>query len=119
MLSERGGMSRLTVFFVHPDGTEQKVETEENVTVLQLANELGLEMEGACEGNMACSTCHVIVAEADFDRLPEACEDEEEMLDLAVGLTATSRLGCQILLTPDMDGIRFFLPKATRNMMGF
>ncbi len=112
-------MSKLKVIFVHPDGTEQQVDTEQNVTVLQLAHELGLEMEGACEGNMACSTCHIVVDEKDFDRLPEACEDEEEMLDLAVGLTATSRLGCQVLLTDELDGIRLFLPKTTRNMMGF
>ncbi len=112
-------MSKITVTFIHADGTEQLVETQQNVTVLQLAHELGLEMEGACEGNMACSTCHVIVEGKDFERLPAACEDEEEMLDLAVGLTATSRLGCQVLLTRELDGIRLFLPKATRNMMGF
>ena len=112
-------MSKMTITFIHPDGREQPVETEAGVTVLQLAHEQGFDMEGACEGNMACSTCHVIVDEADFDRLPEASEEEEEMLDLALGLTATSRLGCQILLTEDLDGIKLHLPAATRNMMGF
>lgn len=112
-------MSRVTVTFIHPDGKEQSVETEAGATVLQLAHELGLDMEGACEGNMACSTCHVIIDEADFDKLPEASEEEEEMLDLALGLTATSRLGCQVLITEDLDGLRLRLPQATRNMMGF
>jgi len=112
-------MSKVTVTFIHPDGREQAVETEAGATVLQLAHELGLEMEGACEGNMACSTCHVIVDEADFDKLPEASEEEEEMLDLALGLTATSRLGCQVLITDAQDGLRLHLPQATRNMMGF
>ena len=112
-------MSKIVVTFIHPDGIEQAVMTEPNVTVLQLAHELGIEMEGACEGNMACSTCHVIVDKDHFDRLPEASEAEEEMLDLAMGLTATSRLGCQILLTADLDGLRLNLPRITRNMMGF
>ena len=112
-------MSKVTITFVHADGREQPVETETGATVLQLAHEVGLEMEGACEGNMACSTCHVIVDESGFDKLPEASEEEEEMLDLALGLTATSRLGCQILVTEELDGLRLYLPPATRNMMGF
>lgn len=112
-------MSIVHVVFVEPDGTEKNVETETGVSVLQLAQEQGLEMEGACEGNMACSTCHVIVDREHFDRLPEASEEEEEMLDLAAGLKATSRLGCQIILDDSMDGIRFNLPKTTRNMLGF
>merc|ERR1719399_2085387 len=74
-------------------------------------------LEGACEGSLACSTCHVIVEDkALFERIPEACEDEEDMLDLAFGLTETSRLGCQIIASEDLDGIRVALPKATRNM---
>ncbi|WP_020399108.1 ferredoxin family 2Fe-2S iron-sulfur cluster binding protein [Kordiimonas gwangyangensis] len=112
-------MSQVTVTFIHADGKEQAVTTEAGATVLQLAHEIGLEMEGACEGNMACSTCHVIVDDADFDKLPEASEEEEEMLDLALGLTATSRLGCQVVLTPELDGLRLHIPQATRNMMGF
>jgi ferredoxin len=64
-----------------------------------------MPLEGTCEGQMACSTCHVIVAAEDFDRLPSASEEEEDMLDLAVGATRTSRLSCQILLTPELDGL--------------
>jgi len=112
-------MSKVTVTFVLPGGEERTVETEPGVTALQLAHELGIEMEGACEGNMACSTCHVIVDDAHFDRLPEASEDEEEMLDLALGLSATSRLGCQVVITPDLDGLVLRVPREHRNMMGF
>jgi ferredoxin len=75
----------------------------------------GIELEGACEGVCACSTCHVILEPDVFDRLPEASEDEEDMLDQAFGLTASSRLGCQVVVTPDMDGIAVQLPAATRN----
>ena len=74
-------------------------------------------MEGACEGSLACSTCHVVVSDDDFDRLEEATEDEEDMLDLAFGLTHTSRLGCQIIITEELDGLTVTLPAATRNMM--
>ncbi|NVJ99355.1 MAG: 2Fe-2S iron-sulfur cluster binding domain-containing protein [Alphaproteobacteria bacterium] len=111
-------MTKITVRFVLPTGKELEVSTEPGVSVLQLAHELGLEMEGACEGNMACSTCHVIVDAAHFDRLPEASEEEEEMLDLALGLCETSRLGCQVIITEDMDGLVLQLPKEHRNMMG-
>lgn len=74
------------------------------------------ERKGACEGSLACSTCHVIVEDqAVFDKLPEACDDENDMLDLAFGLTETSRLGCQIIAKEDIDGIRVKIPAATRN----
>ncbi|TNE62014.1 MAG: 2Fe-2S iron-sulfur cluster binding domain-containing protein [Alphaproteobacteria bacterium] len=112
-------MSDVKVTFIRPDGSELTVATAPGVTVLQLAQENGLEMEGACEGNMACSTCHVIVDRSHFDRLPEASENEEEMLDLALGLTATSRLGCQVVIEADLDGLVLRLPRESRNMMGF
>ena len=76
-----------------------------------------IDLEGACEGSLACSTCHVIVDEEWFDKLDEASEEEEDMLDLAFGLTHTSRLGCQIKMTDELDGIRLTLPSATRNML--
>ncbi|MBL4789975.1 MAG: 2Fe-2S iron-sulfur cluster binding domain-containing protein [Kordiimonadaceae bacterium] len=88
------------------------------MTILQLAQENGVEMEGACEGNMACSTCHVIVEKRFFPKLPTASEYEEDMLDLASGLRATSRLGCQIVLEKELDGMRLTLPKESRNMLG-
>ncbi len=109
----------LAVTFITSDGTETKLEAEPGMSVLQLAQENGIEMEGACEGNMACSTCHVIVDKDFFGLLPTASEDEEEMLDLATGLKATSRLGCQITLEKALDGLRLHLPKESRNVLGF
>ena len=108
----------IRVVFIAPDGNEQVELGEAGMSVLQLAQENGVDMEGACEGNMACSTCHVIVEQEFFSRLPTASEDEEEMLDLAVGLKATSRLGCQITLDKALDGLRLHLPKQSRNMLG-
>ena len=67
---------------------------------------------------MACSTCHVIVDDGWFDKLQEISEDEEDMLDLAFGLTRTSRLGCQIVITEVLDGLVVTLPAETNNMMG-
>jgi len=74
-------------------------------------------LEGACEGSLACSTCHVIVDSAWYGKLQTASEDEEDMLDLAFGLTHTSRLGCQIKMSEELDGLVVKLPAATRNMM--
>ncbi len=91
-------MSQITVTFIKPDGSSLKAETSSGVSVLQLAQEQGLDIEGACEGNMACSTCHVVVDETHFEKLPAASDDEEDMLYLASGLKATSRLGCQVFL---------------------
>ena len=71
---------------------------------------------GACECSLACSTCHVWVDEDYFDNLPEPTDEENDMLDLAFGLQENSRLGCQIELSPDTDGITVTLPSATRNM---
>jgi len=74
-------------------------------------------MEGACGGSCACSTCHVIVTSPEmYDRIPEPDDDENDMLDLAFGLTETSRLGCQVKMTADLDGLEVRLPSMTRNM---
>jgi len=109
----------LKVIFIDPQGNEIELEGEGGMSVLQLAQENGIDMEGACEGNMACSTCHVIIDKSHFDMLPEASEEEEEMLDLASGLRATSRLGCQVMLEQKLDGLRLHLPKESKNMLGF
>ena len=111
-------MSEVTVIFVKPDGAETHVTGEPGTTLLELAQSVGIDIEGACEGNMACSTCHLIVEEKFFDLLPDASEDEEEMLDLASGLKRTSRLGCQVEATVELNGIRLFVPQNSRNMMG-
>lgn len=102
--------------FINKDGTSTTVDAPVGLSVLEIAHRNKIDLEGACEGSLACSTCHVIVAEEDFDRLGEASEDEEDMLDLAFGLTHTSRLGCQIIMKDELDGLTVTLPGATRNM---
>ena len=74
-----------------------------------------MDLEGACESSLACSTCHVILESDIYEALPEAVEEEEDMLDLAYGLTHTSRLGCQVFVTKEMEGMTVKLPSATRN----
>jgi ferredoxin, 2Fe-2S len=103
--------------FIHPDGTSREVEAPEGLSVLEIAHRNKLDIEGACEGSLACSTCHVIVASEWFAKLPRASDDEEDMLDLAFGLTPTSRLSCQIIMKKDLDGLVVTLPAATRNML--
>ncbi|EFN51934.1 hypothetical protein CHLNCDRAFT_49152 [Chlorella variabilis] len=86
-------------------------------SLLEAAHENEIELEGACEGSLACSTCHVIVEDQEYyDKLPEPDDDENDMLDLAFGLTDTSRLGCQILASKELDGLVVRIPSATRNM---
>ena len=108
-----------TMTFIRPNGERMEVDAPVGLSVLEIAHRNGIdELEGACEGSLACSTCHVIVEKEDFDRLEEASEDEEDMLDLAFGLTRTSRLGCQIIMTEELDGLTVSLPKEFNNMMG-
>ena len=103
--------------FIEPNGARREVDAPEGLSVLEIAHRNKLALEGACEGSLACSTCHVIVAPDWFEKLTDASEDEEDMLDLAFGLTQTSRLGCQIIMTQDLDGLEVTLPSATRNIM--
>lgn len=86
-------------------------------SLLTVAQEYDLDVEGACGGECACSTCHVIMTQDVFDSLPEVTEEEEDMLDLAAGLTDTSRLGCQVFVTKEMEGMRVQLPTEVSNMM--
>jgi 2Fe-2S ferredoxin len=85
-------------------------------TVLEAAHNNNIDLEGACEGSLACSTCHVIVEKKFYDMLETPSEDEEDMLDLAFGLTPTSRLGCQIVMTKELDGLTLVVPDETRNV---
>jgi 2Fe-2S ferredoxin len=103
--------------FIQPDGTRLEVEAPEGLSVLEIAHRNKVELEGACEGSLACSTCHIVVAPEWYDKVAPASEDEEDMLDLAFGLTSTSRLGCQIIMKQDLDGLVVSVPSATRNMM--
>jgi len=105
------------VVFVSKDGAEQVVDAPVGLSLLEVAHKNAIDLEGACEGSLACSTCHVVVDPEFFDMLPKATEDEEDMLDLAFGLTNTSRLGCQIKITEELEGLKVKLPSATRNMM--
>ncbi|OJT02090.1 Adrenodoxin -like protein, mitochondrial [Trametes pubescens] len=92
------------------------VEANEGDDLLGIAHEYDIDLEGACEGSVACSTCHVILDPESYDKVPEPEDDENDMLDMAFGLTDTSRLGCQVRLTKDLDGLTATLPAATRNM---
>ena len=103
--------------FIEPNGTRKEVDAPLGLSVLEIAHRNDVDIEGACEGSLACSTCHVIVDPGWYDRLPEPSEDEEDMLDLAFGLTKTSRLGCQIVITEELDGLTVALPSETRNML--
>lgn len=107
------------VRFLSADGsTVQEVEGAAGERLLDLAQANGQPLEGTCEGQMACSTCHVIVDAADFARLPPASEPEEDMLDLAAGATRTSRLACQIFLDPVLETLTVRIPPEARNMQG-
>ena len=108
----------IRVRFIGTDGTEREVSAEDGAILLDVAQADGQPLEGTCEGQMACSTCHVIVAADDFARLPAAVEEEEDMLDLAIGATRTSRLACQIVLTPALDGLTVRMPSGHRDMQG-
>ncbi len=100
--------------FISADGNERmEVEASVGLSVMEIAHVHGIDIEGACEGSLACSTCHVIVDANWFGRLEEPSEDDEDMLDLAFGLTPTSRLGCQIIITEELDGLTVTLPAET------
>ncbi len=105
----------IKVTFIERDGAAREVEAKAGQSILDIAQVHGIDMEGACEGAMACSTCHVIVEPDWYARLPEPCEDEEDMLDFASFLAATSRLACQIEVTPALDGLVVRLPREVRN----
>ncbi|KAJ6022074.1 hypothetical protein N7540_007578 [Penicillium herquei] len=107
----------INVSFIDKDGTRVDLQVSEGDNLLDIAQANDLEMEGACGGSCACSTCHVIVEDPDvFDKMEEPSDDENDMLDLAFGLTETSRLGCQVLMTKDLDGMVVKLPTMTRNL---
>lgn len=104
------------VTFVTTDGEKVESQGQTGSNLLEVAQAAGMPLEGTCEGQMACSTCHVIVAPEWFSRLPEASDDEEDMLDLALGVSRTSRLSCQIELNDALDGIEVHIPGEARNM---
>ena len=101
--------------FVERNGIPRQVDAPLGLSVLEIAHANDVDIEGACEGSLACSTCHVIVDPAWSGKLARPTEDEEDMLDLAFGMEKTSRLGCQIVITPELDGLVVKLPAAVRN----
>lgn len=97
-----------------------KINAPLGINILELAHKNNIELEGACECSLACSTCHVIVKSKEyFDKLPEPSEEEMDMLDLAYDLTDNSRLGCQIITTPEIDNIELIIPDGTRNNINY
>ena len=109
----------IRVTFVSADGeNRQEVDAVAGSVLLEVAQAAGQPLEGTCEGQMACSTCHVIVESEDFSKLPPASEAEEDMLDLAAAATRTSRLSCQIILEDKLDGLTVRIPGESYNMQG-
>ena len=104
--------------FIEPDGTEKLCFAKPGQHLLDIAHANYVELEGACEASLACSTCHVIVEQEQMysEAMPEPSDEENDMLDLSFGLTETSRLGCQVRMTAELDGLRVRIPSATRNM---
>ena len=106
----------IKVRFHKPDGTlDKEVEAKAGQRLLDVAWAAGQPLEGACEGVMACSTCHVIVDKGDFEKLPQAGDEEEDLLDLAAHATRTSRLACQIILTEDLKELSVRIPAGAKN----
>ena len=108
----------LVRFFKADGSLDKEVEAAPGQRVRDVAWAAGQPLEGAWEGGMACSTCHVVVDAEDFAKLPPASEEEEDLLDLAAHATRTSRLACQILLTADMESLRVRGPPEARNWGG-
>ncbi|KAJ0247159.1 Adrenodoxin-like protein 2 [Hirschfeldia incana] len=116
--SEKSGeeTEKINVTFVDKDGEEIHIKVPIGMNILEAAHENDIELEGACECSLACSTCHVIVMDTEYyNKLEEPTDEENDMLDLAFALTETSRLGCQVIAKPEIDGIRLAIPSATRN----
>jgi len=104
------------VCFVTSEGEKVTVDAQTGANLLEVGQAAGMPLEGTCEGQMACSTCHVIVASEWFHKLQPASADEEDLLDLAAGVTQNSRLSCQIRLSEALDGIEVHIPKVWHDM---
>lgn len=110
-------MYRRKITFIDKEGESYTFEVADGDNILDIAQANDLEMEGACGGSCACSTCHVIVEdEGYYEKMEEPDDDENDMLDLAFGLTETSRLGCQVKMSKELDGLVVRLPNMTRNL---
>lgn len=110
-----GEKEQVSIKWLRKDGSIKPTLCDVGKTLLQVAHQYDIELEGACEGVCACSTCHVILEDGIFNKLPDPSEEEEDMLDQAFGLTPTSRLGCQVKVEKHHDGMLVKIPHATRN----
>lgn len=106
----------VNITFVTAEGQRTEASGKPGMTLLHVGQGAGMPLEGTCEGQMACSTCHVIIDRGWFDRMPEPSADEEDMLDLAAGVTGTSRLSCQVVLGDELDGLVARIPDLAHNM---
>ncbi|KAI3637860.1 hypothetical protein MIR68_004509 [Amoeboaphelidium protococcarum] len=106
----------LRVSFKTSDGDVVECRANEGDNLLDIAHANHVDLEGACEGSLACSTCHVIMDQEDYEKLDEPSDEENDMLDLAFGLTETSRLGCQVKMSKALDGMTVQIPSMTRNL---
>lgn len=113
--SSSAAVQTVPLKWLRRDGSVLETSATVGKTLLNVAHKYDIELEGACEGVCACSTCHVILPNDVFQGLPDASEEEEDMLDQAFGLTGTSRLGCQVVVEPHHAGMEIKIPKATRN----
>ncbi|KAG2431315.1 hypothetical protein HYH02_013445 [Chlamydomonas schloesseri] len=110
------GTETVNITYIDKEGKEHTVAAPIGKSLLEVAHDNEIDLEGACEGSLACSTCHLIFEdEGIYKKLPEPHEDELDMLDLAFGLTDTSRLGCQVLASKELEGARVRIPSASRN----
>jgi len=107
------------VTFITTDGVPVEAEGAEGTSLLEAGQAANMPLEGTCEGQMACSTCHVVVDPEWFGKLTPASDDEEDMLDLAAAVERTSRLSCQILLAPALEGLVVRIPKESRDAQGY
>ena len=103
-------------FVYQNDKKEIEVEANIGQHILEIAHKYDIDLEGACDASLACSTCHVILESHLFDKIPVAKDEEEDLLDLAYGLTETSRLGCQVNVTKEFENTKVYIPAATRNL---
>jgi len=109
---------KVKVTFVKADGQEIHAEGKigQNLLDIVVDNEVDIDGFGACEGTLACSTCHLIFSKRDYAKLEDEITDEEmDMLDLAYGLTDTSRLGCQVCMTKEMNGLKVQVPESVND----
>lgn len=113
---KEGDAEYVNFIFINKDKSEKNVRAKVGESLLEIAHQNDIDLEGACDSSLACSTCHVILESDIYDSLPEPKPEEEDMLDLAYGLTETSRLGCQVLVKKEFEGMKVTLPRATRNM---